>query len=691
MLAQGWGEPVMTLRAVLLGILGAAFVSAYTYFNDHVLQQTMFVGNNMPISVYGLLVLFMLVGFPIVRRLALRRAELATILILTLVACAVPGSNLLRLLTPGLVLPHRFARTEPGWEKQKILSYGPETMFADITGNEEVVLNGYVRGLGEGNRRIGLGDVPWRAWARPLAFWIPLILSLWIALVGLALVVHRQWMDHEHLPYPIVTFTQSLFPEEDGTRSRMFRDRLFWIGFLSVFVIHSYNYAVVWFDDYLVGAIPLGVDFSPLAKLFPNFMAGGGEGFLKDPQYYKLYFTVVAIAYFLPKDVSLSLGIGPFLYFWVTGLLATYGIGATGWQGGWPLGISKESTLTMGAFLAMLAVLLYTGRHYYLDVFLRALGLRRGAAPAPEAVWGARVFLAAILIFIAYGRASVGLPLLLATGYALGCVGIYLVMGRLIAETGLFFVATVGAPVTVLWTFLGAKAIGPHSLLLMFMLSLILFYDTREALMPFVVNALKLGDDCQVRPKRAAGLSVVAILVALGVGLPVTLYFQYDHGVDMSAWHNDQPKMPFNDTIGVIQRLEAQGQLDAAGQASGLAMLREMSLHKQGVGMFTGAALAVLVFSALRLRFANWPFHPVLFLMWATYPGKCFAISFLVGWVLKSLVTRYGGAAIYQRFKPAMFGLIAGEMLGGLLPMIVSVLYYLSTGKVPLKFGIMPG
>lgn len=681
----------MTLRALLLGLIGAAFVCAYTYFNDHILQQTMFVGNNMPISVYGLLVFFMMFGFPLIRRLSLARKELATILLLTLIACAIPGSNLLRLFTVSLALPHRYARTEPGWENQKILEYAPEAMFADISEDEELVLNGFTRGLSEGDRSIAISAVPWSAWVRPMVFWIPLILSLWIALMGLALVVHRQWMDHEHLPYPLVTFTMSLLPEEDGSRSPIFKNRLFWIGFLAIFLIHSYNYANVWFDEYLVGAIPLGVNFSSLASLFPNFTAGGGEGFLGDPQYYKIYFTVVAIAYFLPKDVSLSLGVGPFFFFWVTGILATYGIGATGWQGSWPLGISRESTLTMGAFLAMLVVMLYTGRHYYAGVFLRALGLRRDKDSGSEAVWGARVFLVAIACFIVYCRLVVGLDWLLATGYALGCVGIYLVMGRLIAETGLFFVATVGAPVTVLWTVIGARAIGPQGLLLMFLLSIVLFYDTREALMPFVVNALKLADDCRIKPARAVAGGVLALLVGLGVGIPVTLYFQYNHGVDLTAWHSDQPKIPFNDTIGVIQRLEAQGQLEEAGTASGLGMLRQMSLHKQGIGMFTGAALAVFIFSALRLRFANWPLHPVLFLMWTTYPGRCFAMSFLLGWVIKAFIAKYGGATIYQRFKPIMFGVIAGEMLGGLLPMIVSAVYYLSTGKVPLRFGVMPG
>ena len=50
----------MTIRSLLLGVLGAVSVCSVTYFNDWVLRQTHFVGNNMPLAIYGSLVLFVL-------------------------------------------------------------------------------------------------------------------------------------------------------------------------------------------------------------------------------------------------------------------------------------------------------------------------------------------------------------------------------------------------------------------------------------------------------------------------------------------------------------------------------------------------------------------------------------------------------------------------------------------------------
>jgi len=38
-----------------------------------------------------------------------------------------------------------------------------------------------------------------------------------------------------------------------------------------------------------------------------------------------------------------------------------------------------------------------------------------------------------------------------------------------------------------------------------------------------------------------------------------------------------------------------------------------------------------------------------------------------------------------------MIGIIAGDMLGGLIPIFIGVLYYFITGEVPQSFRVTPG
>jgi hypothetical protein len=91
-----------------------------------------------------------------------------------------------------------------------------------------------------------------------------------------------------------------------------------------------------------------------------------------------------------------------------------------------------------------------------------------------------------------------------------------------------------------------------------------------------------------------------------------------------------------------------------------------------------------------RLYLPKWPIHPVLFVVWGSYPGWVFAFSFLAGCGIKAFVVKYGGENAFQKLKPFMFGLIGGDMLGGVIPVIIGLIYYLVTGDIPKRFLIMP-
>ncbi|MBT7060284.1 MAG: hypothetical protein HN976_34625, partial [Lentisphaerae bacterium] len=175
----------MTRRAIVLGLLGAAAICGASFFNDRILRQTFLVGNNMPVSVYGALIIFLMLLNRRLKKWALTGAELAVIITLTLAACCIPGSGLLRTFTSSLVLPYHYNLTKPGWRQQEILEAVPKRLMADISQNEDQVLGGFVQGLGEADQHASPMDVPWGAWLGPLMIWLPLILTLWIGLIAL--------------------------------------------------------------------------------------------------------------------------------------------------------------------------------------------------------------------------------------------------------------------------------------------------------------------------------------------------------------------------------------------------------------------------------------------------------------------------------------------------------------------------
>jgi len=671
----------MTWRAVLAGLLGGAFVCGFTHFNDTIMRQTMFVGNNMPISVYGGLIVFILLVNPLFGRRAFTGGELAVALALILAVCCIPGSGLMRLLPADVMFPFDEERTTPGWRESGVVKMASAGMLAS-PGRKDEALDGFVRGLGTGRGFPNPALVPWQAWSGTLAFWLPLLLLLWVGLIALAVVVHRQWSEHEHLRYPVAMFSDALLPGQGGRWGPILENRLFWLGAGAVFLLYLNNYLTVWFPSYLV-QIPTQVDLSPLEVLVPTYMAGNGWWMFT----LRIYFTVVAFGFFLASDVSLAMGLGPCFYPWVVGTFAAYGISITN-AAATP---SIENFMNFGAYFGILLVILYTGRHYYGRTLRRALLVPTGGTEGAESVWGARVFMLCATLITAYLIFVAGLNWPMAIIFTGLVFMLFLVIARISAETGAFMIQPVWAPGAVLWGIFGSRALGPQQALIMLLLSSILVCDPREALMPYVVNSFKLLQMRRASIRRTAAWGVGALLIGLAVAVPVTLTLDYDRGVDRTDWSvMHSPFEPFTTSMQIQQRLSAQGNLKAAEAARGWRRFAAMSPDPSCLIGFAAGLGLVLAFAAARLRLPKWPLHPILFLVWSSWGGRMLASSFLVGWAIKMLVTKYGGAAWYQRLKPLMFGLVAGEMLGGLAPMVAGFVYWLMTGQPPKAFNILP-
>ena len=148
------------------------------------------------------------------------------------------------------------------------------------------------------------------------------------------------------------------------------------------------------------------------------------------------------------------------------------------------------------------------------------------------------------------------------------------------------------------------------------------------------------------------------------------------------------PSYAFNEATSIKQRLRVQGELESAESISGFGRLRAVSPSTTLVVGFFAALVVYLAISAARLRIPSWPLHPVLLLIWGTYPGGRFAASFLVGFVMKWAIVKYGGDKAYRRLKPVVIGLVAGDMLFGLTASTIGGIYYSITGAALPKYSV---
>ena len=674
----------MTIRAVILGLLGAALMCAFTYFNDHVIRQSWLVFSSTPTAVYGMLIILVLAINPLITRLRARfrltGSELAVALALTIIPCCIPSAGLMETFPNVVMMPHHFAKTDPGWKAEGIVEMAPDVMLPDPS-DDDTVVTGYVQGLSTGTQSTGVSDVPWSAWGKTLAFWLPMALLLWGGLIGLALVVHRQWSKHERLPYPIATFTEALLPPDGGKGRPVYLERLFLVGCGAVMFIHLTGYLHAWWPDYTF-ELPRRFYLYSFRKLMPMMEDPPGTGLVR----VSVVFTVVGLAFFLPKDVSFSLGIGPTVFSVLGGILAGYGVamgGATFYD------MSLRRALQAGAYAGLLVIVLYTGRRYYWCTLRAAAGLKSPDPVPPHAVWGARILIGCAVAF-AVGLMAVGLSWPLAILYTALIVAAYACIGRLSAETGLIFIQLYWEPAALVVALFGVRAVGPTAALIMFLVSSALILDTRESIVPFVLNSLRVVDARRVSIGRVSALSVGALLLGLAIAVPVTLAIKYDRGTNLSyRWASlAAPRHAFDEAVRIKRRVQTQGMLSQSETAGGCSRLLSISPSPTLVAGFTAALLVFLALSVARLRFPSWPLHPVMLLTWATFPGGVFAGSILIGFVVKYAVAKYGGDKAYRRLKPLMIGLIAGDMAFGIGASVIGGIYYAVTGSPPPRFSV---
>ncbi len=239
---------------------------------------------------------------------------------------------------------------------------------------------------------------------------------------------------------------------------------------------------------------------------------------------------------------------------------------------------------------------------------------------------------------IAYGAAPLS-----ALGMVLMYFAFLLVIARILAEAGVPFLQMPENINELLYTTIGFGL--PVAALLPLALIGMCLFDSREAVLPYAVNASYLAERADVPPRRLATTMFLVALAGAGIACAAVIYYAYTGSGHSDGW------IPYQYELDKI----AHG--DAAGGTESTAKRGE-DFWCYGVG-----ATITAVCGIGRMFLAWWPFHPLALAVALSYPGAHGWASFLLAWVVKALVMRYGGVGLYRRLVPVAIGLAAGEAL----------------------------
>ena len=638
----------VTPRIVLLSI-ALAFVFGYTLpVVDYKIHNTFLGASHLPVGAIAVLLVIVLLVNPILKSLkanwGFSRNESLTLYITCLFSSLVPGHGSENFLIPNMIAPFYFATRENKW----LDFFGPylkpwitPALNPDGTINR-LVTDGWYQGLTAGQ------EIPWGAWLVPLAFWIPFVLISYAMLGCLSVMLRAQWAEHEALAFPLLRLPLTITEDLDrtdkyGKLGRFFRSPLMWCGFGIAVFVQALRGLHLYFPD--VPDFPLGVDMGPLFSEAPWNQIGWVP--------LNIYPIVVGVTFLLTSEISFSL----WFFYWFIKLqyIAAYTLGFP--PGTLPNAEGLPDKLFTGnqmggCYIDYVAIVLWTGREHFAHVFRRATG-RAKAKPGeatevlsyPMAFWGFVLSFAIMVGATTISGVRIDIALALWLSYLVLAIG----LSRVAVEGGMLALQHHTNPLGAIAKLVNS---GPSGWLTMDNgVSSASFFQAgmvnhmRGFIMPSFVQGFKLAHDHKISARPLAALIGVVILISVAVSWWTVVKLGYSSGAlsfGHKWWAQDGPRMP------------AWFTNDMTTSTNGSAPQSWFWLSFGGLLTY-GMMVA-------RTRFTAFPLHPIGYLMALTYPSATFWFSIFLGWMAKTLISRFGGTDTYRAAIPAFLGLALGDV-----------------------------
>jgi hypothetical protein len=651
----------VTLRAFAIGLLLSSGIAAANNWLTTVFVDDILGGIQMPFGAVFVLLLLLLINIPlrrISRRLALSSVELLTVYSMLLFGAMIstPGcDNQFLTIGPGLFY---FSTPENGWANlfYKFVPSWFAPGWNGATFQKDVIEKLYLGGL-------SWGEIPWHAWTAMFIAWGIFLLLIYATLFFLSLALRRQWIEHESLAFPLLELPLQMVKSDEGEAPpshSFWSNRTLWAGVAFACFAHFFKGMNAIFPDW---------------PIFPvNYYGSVSLSFTEQPWNAignvnaKIFLGGIGIAYLLTREVSFS-----FWFFFLFALFEQVFSALIGFPpGGLPKsGIVNQPTFliyqSIGGWVMMGVLLLWTARRHLMKLGREAIhGRAKNVHHAQDdEPFSARVILGGLLLSIilllawcAFARINLLIALIFFGIFLLTSI----VLARLVVEGGLIFPQATYYPLEWMSTgIVGAGAMGAANITKLTFLQGTILLDTRTNALPGFLHIMKAAHELGMnrRERRRLLLSVVvAIVVALAVTFVTSLYSLYSNGglAGYTWFGKGAPQTMFKTAARMIN--------DKPG-------VQSINLFWMVVG-----AVFIWLIVMMRARYLWFPLHPLGFILASSGPIQDLWFSFFIGWLVKTLVMKYGGSSGYTTLRPFMLGLI----LGNLLAMIFWVLVSLKTG-----------
>ena len=496
------------------------------------------------------------------------------------------------------------------------------------------------------------GAVPWRAWAYPLTMWTVFMTLLFTTCLCLVSVFRKQWVEREHLRFPLLLIPVSIVEKEaPGSRTAFFRNPLVWVALALVTIHHGFNVM----NAYNPAVKALGVSY-PLGDVFTDrpWTAYRGLNLFHRPQ-------MIGLAYFVSLDVLFSGWFFHLLQPTASMFADVFGLQA---DARFPY-VQQQGT---GAYIAMTLILLWVGRGHLSAVVKRGLSNDRRIDDSGEpmshrwAVFGSVGGFAAIIAW----TAAMGFSLRFSIPFFAMVLGFGLVYSRVRAEVGLpsMWAYPFNQHGPTITNLLGtASLVRGGDLTNLAMLGSFTWISRGyfSSQMGYQIENEALAHEGKLSSRGLPAMMVVAFVFGCLIAYDLNLTAYYDLGA--LVLHGGGAQGGYNIRTAQASWNGYSGIVNAASPP-------DLNLN---LGVVAGAVATVLLVG-LRGLWMRSPFSPLGYLAVLNH-GYALWGPFLITWGLKAIIHRLGGARLFRQLMPFFLGLaMADLLLAGLTRIMMAIL-----------------
>ncbi len=643
----------MSWRAFFIGLVAVVLISAITPYNDWHLGNTYITGSHFTPGPFFLL-LFLTLGVNLALKLirrawALRRAELMLVWCMMIVASAVPSSGLQRFWFSMQAAPAYYADASDLPDQQRLLNAVPESLVLSKDARSVPVRRFFEgRPLGEPVK------IYWGRWARSISCWLVFIFLFYLATFFLGGMLRRQWVDVERLIFPLARVPLDV---TEGAGGDDLLPELFRRGAFNVGLALTLVFALLRMAPALDGSGTGWQPVFPVQSLLwdtPLAQSVFGSAYI--------YPIAIGIAFLVPADVALSIWL--FFFFTRAELQVSHWMGVPiqgGTYGDW------MRWQQAGAFIVFTLMMLWAARRHLLRVACKALRLAPEVDDSDEPIsftvsfWGLLLSIGGMVAWFAvYGMNVLSAIALIGLIF---CIA--LVHARLVAQGGIFFTQQNWFAPQVLHSISGGHAFSGSAAVVAMLQNAILVQDAREILSAHAMNALRITSVFKKHKRWFLPAMLAVLVVAVAVSSYYTMRVYYD--------------------IGGLNSRNGYGMVSLPKQTfkvAGSMVVNPVRAADPHFGPFAVGGVIMFVVTAMRAHFYWWPVHSLGFLIGSTWPAHNLWFSFLLAWMIKMGVMKFGGGAMLRQARQFFLGVIVAEAFAIGVSTLLGLFAGLSVGNI---------